>query len=194
MKITTIGVHLAKTSFSVHSVDAHGKAVLRKTMSRGKFLEFMTNLEPCLVGMEACGGAHDLARRLIAMGHEARLMAARFVQPYRKNQKNDGNDAEAICEAVARPATPPGHGLPAPRTTGIQYTPVDSRSTTSSPHPSSQPASALRSSVIAPNSRTGASVLCSGTATQWLDAHVHRRRVRKHLVFSLAHRHGLPHY
>lgn len=103
MKITTIGIDLAKTTLSVHGVDHHGKALLRKTMSRAKLLEYMSNLEPCLVGMEACGGAHDLARRLIAMGHDARLMAARFVQPYRKNQKNDSNDAEAICEAVARP-------------------------------------------------------------------------------------------
>lgn len=103
MKITTIGIDLAKTTLSVHGVDGHGKAVLRRTMSRAKLLEFMANLEPCLIGIEACGGAHDLARRLIAMGHDARLMAARFVQPYRKSQKNDGNDAEAICEAVARP-------------------------------------------------------------------------------------------
>ena len=76
---------------------------LRKAMSRAKLLELMAKRESCLVGMEACGGAHDLARRLIAMGHRARLMAARFVQPYRKSQKNDGNDAEAIREAVARP-------------------------------------------------------------------------------------------
>ena len=103
VKITTIGIDLAKTTLSVHGVDDNGKVVLRKSMSRGKLLEFMANREPCLVGLEACGGAHDLARRLIAMGHRARLMAARFVQPYRKSQKNDGNDAEAICEAVARP-------------------------------------------------------------------------------------------
>jgi len=103
MKVTTIGIDLAKTTLSVHAVDAHGKTMMHRSLSRGKLLEFMFNLEPCLVGMEACGGAHDLARRLIAMGHDARLMAACFVQPYRKNQKNDGNDAEAICEAVARP-------------------------------------------------------------------------------------------
>jgi transposase len=103
MKITTIGIDLAKTTLSVHGVDAHGKVLLRKSISRAKLLELMANLEPCLVGIEACGGAHDLARRLRALGHDARLMAARFVAPYRKNQKNDGNDAEAICEAVARP-------------------------------------------------------------------------------------------
>lgn len=103
VKITTLGIDLAKSTLSVHGVDARGNALLRKSMSRAKLLEFMASLEPCLVGMEACGGAHDLARRLSALGHPVRLMAARFVQPYRKNQKNDGNDAEAICEAVGRP-------------------------------------------------------------------------------------------
>jgi transposase len=103
MKITTIGIDLAKQSYSVHGVDAHGKVVLRKTMSRARLLELMATLEPCVVGLEACGGAHDMARRLTAMGHTVRLMAAKFVHPYRKSQKNDGNDAEAICEAVGRP-------------------------------------------------------------------------------------------
>jgi transposase len=104
MKITTIGIDLAKQSYSVHGVDAHGKVMLRKTLSRAKLLELMAQLEPCVVGMEACGGAHDMARRLMAMGHTVRLMAAKFVHPYRKSQKNDGNDAEAICEAVGRPS------------------------------------------------------------------------------------------
>jgi transposase len=63
----------------------------------------MAQVPPCLVGMEACSGAHEMARRLQAMGHDARIMAPKFVVPYRKNQKNDGNDAEAICEAVGRP-------------------------------------------------------------------------------------------
>ena len=103
MKITTIGIDLSKQSYSVHGVDAHGKVMLRKTLTRAKLLEFMAQLPPCLVGLEACGGAHDMARRLIALKHEVRIMAAKFIHPYRKNQKNDGNDAEAICEAVARP-------------------------------------------------------------------------------------------
>jgi len=103
MKITTIGIDLAKTTLSVHAVDSHGKTVMHKSWSRAKLIAWMANLEPCRIGMEACGGAHDLARRLRAIGHDVRLMAARFVQPYRKNQKNDANDAEAICEAVARP-------------------------------------------------------------------------------------------
>jgi transposase len=103
MKITTIGIDLSKQSYSLHGVDAHGKVMLRKTLTRAKLLEFMAQLPPCLVGLEACGGAHDMARRLMALKHEVRIMAAKFVHAYRKNQKNDGNDAEAICEAVARP-------------------------------------------------------------------------------------------
>lgn len=103
MKIMTIGIDLSKQSYSVHGVDAHGKVMLRKTLTRAKLLELMAQLPACLVGLEACSGAHDLARRLICLGHDPRLMAAKFVHPYRKNQKNDGNDAEAICEAVARP-------------------------------------------------------------------------------------------
>jgi transposase len=103
MKITTIGIDLSKQSYSVHGVDADGKAVLRKSFTRSKLLEFMAQLPACLVGLEACGGAHDMARRLIGLKHEVRIMAAKFIHPYRKNQKNDGNDAEAICEAVARP-------------------------------------------------------------------------------------------
>lgn len=105
MNITTVGIDLAKASFSVHGVDAHGKVMLRKTLSRAKLLEIMAQLPRCLVGLEACGGAHEMARRLRDMGHEVRLMAAKFVAPYRTRQKNDGNDAEAICEAVTRPTT-----------------------------------------------------------------------------------------
>ena len=103
MKITTIGIDLSKQSYSVHGVDADGKGVLRKSFTRAKLREFMAQLPACLVGLEACGGAHDMARRLMALGHQVRIMAAKLVHPYRKNQKNDGNDAEAICEAVARP-------------------------------------------------------------------------------------------
>lgn len=104
MNITTVGIDLAKNVFSVHGVDAHGKAVLKKTLSRGKLLECFANLPPCLAGMEACSGAHHWARQLRTLGHDARIIAPRFVIPYRKSGKNDGNDAEAICEAVSRPA------------------------------------------------------------------------------------------
>jgi transposase len=95
---------LAKQVFSVHGVDEHGKAVLRKRVSRGKVLELFAQLPPSLVGMEACSGAHHWARELERLGHRVGVMAARFVAPYRKSEKNDGNDAEAICEAVSRPS------------------------------------------------------------------------------------------
>ncbi len=104
MNATTVGIDLAKNVFSVHGVDAHGKVVLRKTVSRGKLLEMFANLPPAVVGMEACSGAHHWARALRNLGHDARIIAPRFVIPYRKSGKNDGNDAEAICEAVSRPA------------------------------------------------------------------------------------------
>lgn len=104
MNVNTVGIDLAKNVFSVHGVDAHGKVVLKKTVSRGRLLELFANLPPAIVGMEACSGAHHWARALRNLGHNARIIAPRFVVPYRKSGKNDGNDAEAICEAVSRPA------------------------------------------------------------------------------------------
>ena len=101
--IAVLGIDLAKSVFSVHGVDCAGRVVVRKSLSRAKVVEMLGNAPRCLVGLEACSGAHDLARQLIALGHDARIMAPKFVIPYRRNQKNDGNDAEAICEAVARP-------------------------------------------------------------------------------------------
>ena len=103
MKITTIGIDLAKNVFQVHGVDERGKAVLRKQLKRKDVVKFFANLEPCLIGMEACGSAHYWARKLSEFGHTARLMAPQFVKPYVKTNKNDRNDAEAICEAVGRP-------------------------------------------------------------------------------------------
>ena len=104
MNATTVGIDLAKNVFSVHGVDVHGKVVLKKTLSRGKLLELFANQPPCIIGLEACSGAHHWARQLRLLGHDARIIAPRFVIPYRKSGKNDGNDAEAICEAVSRPA------------------------------------------------------------------------------------------
>jgi transposase len=104
MKVTTVGLDLAKQVFSVHGVDEQGRTVLRKRVSRGKVLELFAQLPPSLVGMEACSGAHHWARELERLGHRVGMMAARFVAPYRKSEKNDGNDAEAICEAVGRPS------------------------------------------------------------------------------------------
>ena len=103
MKITTVGVDLAKNVFQVHGVDERGKAVLRRQLKRKDVLSFFANLEPCLIGMEACGSAHYWARKLSELGHTVRLMAPQFVKPYVKTNKNDRNDAEAICEAVGRP-------------------------------------------------------------------------------------------
>jgi transposase len=102
MKITTIGIDLAKAVFQVHGVDERSKAVLRKQLKRKDVVSFFANLEPCLIGMEACGSAHYWARKLTALGHTVRLMAPQFVKPYVKTNKSDRNDAEAICEAVAR--------------------------------------------------------------------------------------------
>ena len=103
MKITRIGIDLAKNVFQVHGVNSDGQTVLQKQLSRAKVLEFFAHLEPALIGMEACAGAHYWARELAKHGHKARLIAAQFVRPYRKNEKNDKNDAEAICEAAGRP-------------------------------------------------------------------------------------------
>jgi transposase len=104
MKITTVGMDLAKQVFQVHGVDAQGKAILCKKLNRSIVLEFFVNLPPCLIGMEACGSAHYLARKLQAMGHVVKLMAPQFVKRYVKTNKNDAADAEAICEAETRPS------------------------------------------------------------------------------------------
>lgn len=103
MKITTVGLDLAKTVFQVHGVDETGKKVVGKALKRGQVLTYFANLEPCLIGMEACGSAHYWARRLTAQGHTVKLMSPQFVKPYVKSNKNDAADAEAICEAVSRP-------------------------------------------------------------------------------------------
>lgn len=89
--------------FSVHGVDRYGKILVRKRLNRAKLLSFMAQLPASRVGMEACSGAHYRARELQKLGHSVGIMAPRFVSPYRKSSKNDDNDAEAICEAVARP-------------------------------------------------------------------------------------------
>ena len=103
MQITTIGIDLAKNVFQVHGADERGKPVLRKQLRREQMVVFFSNLPQCLIGMEACGGAHHWARKLQALGHTVKLMAPQFVKPYVKSNKNDVADAEAICEAVTRP-------------------------------------------------------------------------------------------
>jgi transposase len=103
MKITTIGIDLAKNVLQVHGVDARGKVVLKKQLKRDQMAAFFANLPPCLIGMEACGSAHFWGRKLEALGHTVKLMAPQFVKPYVKTNKHDAADAEAICEAVTRP-------------------------------------------------------------------------------------------
>ena len=104
MEITTIGIDVAKDVFGVHGVDGRGQVTMRKRLVRKHLLEFMSKLPACLVGLEACTSAHYWARELGQLGHRVKLMSPRFVKPYRKSEKNDANDAEAICEAVARPS------------------------------------------------------------------------------------------
>ncbi len=101
--VTTLGIDLAKNVFALHAVDASGRVVMRRSVRRSQLSEVVAQLPPCLIGMEACSGAHEWARRFSQFGHTVKLMAAKFVSAYRKNGKNDGNDAEAICEAVSRP-------------------------------------------------------------------------------------------
>lgn len=103
MSVVRIGLDIAKSVFQLHGVDARGKAVLTKKLSSSEVLTYFANLPPCMVGIEACAGSHYWARELIKLGHDARLMAAEFVIPYRMSGKNDANDAVAICEAVGRP-------------------------------------------------------------------------------------------
>lgn len=103
-KISVIGLDLAKNLFQLHGVDADGEVVLRKQLRRAQLLRFFAKLPPCLIGMEACGGAHYWARELTRFGHSVRIIAPAFVKPYLKSNKNDRNDAEAICEAVQRPS------------------------------------------------------------------------------------------
>jgi transposase len=103
MQIACIGLDLAKYVFEVHGVDGHGKMVLCRTLRRGAVTAFFANLPPCLVGMEASNGAHFWAKAISELGHEVRLISPQFVKPYVKSNKNDRNDAEAICESVGRP-------------------------------------------------------------------------------------------
>ena len=101
--IAVIGIDIGKNSFHVVGLDRKGAIVLRQKWSRGQVGDRLANMPACLIGMEACVGAHHLSRKLKALGHEPRLMPAKYVRPYSKGQKNDFRDAEAIAEAVQRP-------------------------------------------------------------------------------------------
>lgn len=101
--IATIGIDIGKNSCHVVGLDDRGAIVLRQKFTATKLSQKLSNMPTCLIGMEACVGAHHLARRLMALGHDTRLMPAKYVRAYAKGQKNDFNDAEAIAEAVTRP-------------------------------------------------------------------------------------------
>jgi transposase len=100
--ITTIGLDIAKSVFQVHGVNAAGQSLIRRQLKCRYVLAFFQKLAPCLVGIEACASSHHWSRELQALGHTVRLMPPAYVKPYVKRQKNDANDAEAICEAVSR--------------------------------------------------------------------------------------------
>ena len=102
--LKVLGIDLAKQSFQLHGVDADGHVVLKMKLTRNKLVEYIAQLPPCLVGMEACGGSHHWVRVFTQFGHTVRLMAPQFVKPFVKSNKNDAVDAEAICEAVQRPS------------------------------------------------------------------------------------------
>src|SRR5580658_7586934 len=102
-RIHTIGLDIGKEVFQVHGIDAAGKVLVRKQLLRAEVLDYFKSLSPCLVGIEVTGSCHQWARSFLKMGHSVRLMPAQYVKAYVKRNKNDANDAEAICEAVTRP-------------------------------------------------------------------------------------------
>ena len=102
-EVSVMGIDLAKRIFQVHGVDANGHVVVRKKIGRNQLLRFIAQTPPCLIGMEACSGSHFWSRQFQKFGHDVRSISPQFVKPYVKTNKNDANDAEAICEAVQRP-------------------------------------------------------------------------------------------
>lgn len=103
MTVSVIGIDIAKSVFQIHGKDPGGSVMVRKRISRARFLNEVGKLPPCLVGLEAGSGAHHWARELIALGHDTRLMPPQYVRPHVKCNKHDAADAEACCEAVQRP-------------------------------------------------------------------------------------------
>jgi len=103
VQVITLGVDIAKNGVGLHGVDAQGHVLVQKRLARQKLLPFIARLPPCLIGLEASGGAHDWAREFTQLGHTVKLLSPQFVKPYVQSQKNDPNDAVGICEAVARP-------------------------------------------------------------------------------------------
>lgn len=111
-KFIRIGVDLAKNYFQIHALTVEGDLAVKRKLSRSKVHEFFSRVEPCRIGMEACGSAHYWARELKAMGHDVLLIPPSYTKPYVKRGKNDAVDAEAICEAMSRP--------------GMRFTPIKS--------------------------------------------------------------------
>ena len=103
-ELATVGIDLAKSVFQLHGIDENGRVLVRRQLRRSQLLAFFEKRPRCLIGMEACAGAHDWGRRLQAMGHDVRLMPPSYVKPYVKRGKTDAADAAAICEAVTRPS------------------------------------------------------------------------------------------
>src|SRR5215467_5943093 len=103
-EVSTIGLDIAKSVFQIHGVDVDGAVVIRKRVSRAKLVEFFAVLPRCLIGIEACPSAHYWSRELLTLGHKVRLLPPSYVKAYLKRNKNDANDAAAICEAVTRPS------------------------------------------------------------------------------------------
>jgi transposase len=104
MKVTRIGLDIAKQIFELHGVDQRDRVVLRKTLKRDRVLEYFTQLESCTVALEACGGAHYWHREISKLGHTVRLLPTNKVKPYLDGNKNNAHDAAAICEASSRPS------------------------------------------------------------------------------------------
>ena len=103
MNVSTVGLDLAKNVFQGHAINEAGEVIVRKALRRRQVMPFFSRLEPCLIGMEACGTSHFWAREIAALGHEVKLMPPAYVKPYVKRGKTDAGDAAAICEAVTRP-------------------------------------------------------------------------------------------
>lgn len=102
-QVSVLGIDLSKMSFQLHGEDGKGQVLIKKKLNRTKLLPFIANLPPCLIAIEACGGAHYWCRKFTELGHNVRIIAPQFVKPYVKSNKNDAADAEAICEAARRP-------------------------------------------------------------------------------------------
>ncbi len=102
--ITTLGIDLAKNVFQLHGINKQGQVVYKCKIKRNNLVKTLANMKKCLIGMEACGGAHYWARKFTALGHQVKMMSPQYVKPYIKTNKSDSNDAEGICEAVTRPS------------------------------------------------------------------------------------------